>query len=97
MKNEKRMGFEEFKRLHEDKGMHWFSAATMRFFKSRVCDWHPSGFFISSEQGPVEGSRRKFTLRFADFETGSVRAASEFQEFETLHRARRALECRTKE
>lgn len=87
------MTYEAFVRFNEEQGLHWFKPDTMRFFDSKIHDWDvKTGFFISSEKGPVETSKRKFTIRRANFETGSVSTFSSFQAYSTLYQAQRALE-----
>jgi hypothetical protein len=83
------MTYEAFVRFNEEQGYHWFKPDTMRFFDSKIHDWDvKTGFFISSEKGPIRGSVRKFTVRKADFETGNVSTLSEFQEFDSIDEAR---------
>lgn len=84
------MRLDEFKELSERKGKHWFKPDTMRFFKSKIHEWDViTGRFISSEKGPDEV--RRYTVRQANFETGDVETVGRFQEFKTLHRARKAM------
>lgn len=61
----------ELQNLYEDTSSgHWFDKDTMRFFKTRL----PGDFrrlddktalFISTEQGPMDGSKRRATVRIA--------------------------------
>jgi hypothetical protein len=83
------MRLEEFKELNKSIGNYWFSPDSMRFFKSRILDWDIiTGYFITSEKGP--SNVRRYSIRRANFETGTVSTVSEFQEYPTLQRARTA-------
>lgn len=84
------MTLQEFMRLNKSKGMCWFEYETMKFFKTKVLDWDDdTGYFITSELGPVEGEKRKYTIRKGNLETGAVRTVGGFQEFDTIHEARK--------
>lgn len=86
----------EFKFRHERAGKYFFSASTMAFFKSRILDRCPfTGFFITSEGGPFGNGPRRYTIRKADFETFGVETVGEFQEFETLYKARKQFKALT--
>lgn len=70
---------------------HWFDESSMRFFKSKV---YPQVrqvgnlvYFISSEKGPSDGSKRLYTIRVYDSETKDIKSYSEFQEYKTLQAA----------
>ncbi len=65
---------EELKNVYEqtDSG-HWFERGTMRFFKTRLTPYFrriddKTALFITTEQGPAEGSTRKATIRRATIE-----------------------------
>lgn len=86
------MTLEEFKRLNKSIGNYWFSESTMEFFKCRIEHWeNDRGYFITSELGPTEQCERLFTIRKGDFNTGRVRTVGSFQEYETLYKAKKAL------
>lgn len=72
---------------------HWFSAATMRFFKSRIGEvYRVAGgtwVFITSERGP--SGARAYTVRTMDT-AGDIRDdGAKFQGYPTLGRARTGL------
>lgn len=87
------MTLNEFKELSAAKGKHWFSPSTMQFFQSEIFadTWtetsETEAVFISSEKGPMPDSPRRYTLRSANLETGSVNTIGEFQTYETLDEA----------
>lgn len=74
------------KEANKEKGYHWFSRATMRFFRSRVYgetfDTPTGALFVSSEQYDDE-SPRLFTIRRFTVATGVIGMVGEFQEFDT--------------
>ncbi len=84
------MTFEEFKRLNEEKGFHWFTRCALSFFNSKTSNWDArTGHFISSERGP--SGIRGYTVRRGNFETGQVATIGVFQEHSTLARAKQAM------
>ena len=69
-------------------GGHWFDAATLHFFRSRL----PTGcvgrvdntaWFVTSESGPFGRGARAYTVRRADVATGHVDTEGTFREFRT--------------
>lgn len=84
------MTLDEFKHLNESKGKFYFSPDTMSFFKSEVEYWTNSGFFITSEKGPAQ-TKKMFTIRRANFETGNVENISKFQEYKTFDAAKTVM------
>lgn len=82
----------EIKQANRAAGDHWFDAATLRFFLSRVAPSVIAGrLFISSEQfkdSTGERAERRYTVRIAT-DHGAIEDASEFQQFATLDEARR--------
>ena len=77
----------EFKQLNKAKGFHWFSKATMSFFRSRVSDFDCiTGYFISSESGT--DNTRRYTIRRANFETGQVETIGKFQAYGDIRTAK---------
>lgn len=67
-------------------GGHFFDAATMRFFNSRVLDGVYGGrYFVTSERYGSEP--RYYTVRVYDPETGSVDTVGDFQAFATARQA----------
>ena len=72
-------------------GSHFFDRETMRFFKSRVLDKVFDGgnvwYFVTSERGPLETSKRKYTVRQVDKVSGNVETVGEFREYSTSRQA----------
>lgn len=65
---------DELQNIYErtDSG-HWFDKDTMRFFKTRLTPYFrriddKTALFITTEQGPFEGSKRKASIRRATIE-----------------------------
>jgi hypothetical protein len=92
-----RMTMLEVKRAAREHGSHWFDAATMRFFKSRVMPrvWNtPAGpAFISSEQFD-EDSPRLYTIRVVNFSPRfniTEYPGTTFQQFQSVNVARTFL------
>ena len=91
-----RYDYDEFKYKHERAGKYFFSPSWMAFFKSKVLDWRPfTGFFITSESGTFGKEPKRYTIRKADFDTFDVDTIGEFQEFETLYKARKQFKALT--
>ncbi len=73
----------------------FFSPSSMRFWGSRVIDSTARPFqdgllFITSEHN-FDRSARLYTIRFANLDT--IEEIGEFQEWDTLANAKRALRC----
>lgn len=80
-------------RKNREEGQHWFSPATMSFFKSRVetsGDLIKNKYFVTSEKAPSPGSKRLYSIRKFDKETGDVNTVGEFQEYSTKAQAENA-------
>lgn len=84
---------EQLKRAVTDSGSHFFDADTMRFFNSRVSDMivkHGNYiYFITSEKNRYNYPRAYTIRRLAH--SGNIDSVGEFQEFESLSRAKTAL------
>jgi hypothetical protein len=65
-------------------GFHFFSADTKRFFRSRIGQEVYQGaggvYFVTSERGPVEGDRRRYTVRQFLPETGNIKTIGDFNQ-----------------
>lgn len=86
------MTLDEFMHLNWSKGYHWFDPKTMEAFDSEIETWDKfTGIFISSEKAPFPGSKRLYTVRFANFITGNVEKISKFQEFKTIEAAKDSI------
>ena len=90
---------DEVKRRAEKSAPHFFDADTMRYFSSRVSElaWRIEDdiYFITSEADRNtryyhKGCVRAWTVRKCD-KYGDITSISEFQEFESLNEARRAI------
>ena len=92
---------QEFIKKHEDAGYYWFSAGAKRFFSSRIlaATWTPSydgrgAWFVTSEQfRPSQGDPhpRRYSVRWADFQSAKVDTVGEFQAYRTARDAKRAI------
>lgn len=83
------MTLEEFKELNKSIGNHWFKEGAMEFFDSKIHDFdEDSGFFITSEDSHIGSSKRLYTIRLANFQTGRVKTVGTFQEFDSITQAR---------
>lgn len=93
---------EQAKEQNKRAGFHFFSKDTLAFFSSRISSDARAVdgglLFVTSEQfvpfnGPAEP--RKYTLRFIrnDGSVGQLKG-TEFQEYATLHDAKRAMNIR---
>ena len=78
---------------NKTRGYHFFDAATMRFFRSRVSDTvyqGPGGiYFVTSEQfvsSSGDKACRSYTIRQFNPETGDIKTAGEFNKL-TRHSA----------
>ena len=88
----------EVRQLNEQKGFHFFSPDTTRFFRSRYPETAikkgDTAYFITSEQfvsSEGESSPRKFTIRKANLKTGDVNTAGEFQGYSSRSKAKTEL------
>jgi hypothetical protein len=80
---------DEFIRLNQKKGQHWFDRDTIRFFKSTYSHLYDNKYFISSEKSPHD--KRKWSIRKVDWRTGNVETVGEFQQFTTKKQAEKKL------
>ncbi len=90
---------DDAKRINKEKGRHWFSPDTMRFFKSRIekkaltfGQLIDDKYFITSEQYD-SGSPRLYSVRVFNKKTGAVKTVGDFQEFGTKAKARKFAWC----
>jgi hypothetical protein len=82
----------DVKRTNQEAGKYFFSKDTMNFFKSRIeTDLYKNTYFITSEQGPIDTSPRRFTIRKAVLGGRDIVTASEFQRYKTLESAKAAM------
>jgi hypothetical protein len=80
------MRLEDFIHLHKSGGGHFFDRDTMRFFRSRILEFDViTGYFITSEKKCFSDYTRVYSIRKANFETGSVGTVGEFARFESLY------------
>tara|TARA_R110000868_G_scaffold11921_1_gene57939 strand:- start:676 stop:1020 length:345 start_codon:yes stop_codon:yes gene_type:complete len=97
MNTQKRLHtLDQIKRAAKAAGSHWFDAAALRYFSSRISNHVysvPGGaLFISSEQYRGYGSPdgpRLYTVRSCSFE-GAIDTVGEFQQYETSKAAHAA-------
>lgn len=88
------MTLAEFKIFERQKGKFFFSPNSIQAFHARVAHWCESGYFVTSEWIGATTPIRRYTLRKADFETGSVYLVSKFIEHSSLYMAKKDLrEC----
>lgn len=88
----------EIRERSQKKGGYFFSPETMRFFSSRISSlmWFKDDliYFITSEadKGYIQhkGSTRAYTVRTID-SNGNIETIGEFQQYETLYQARKAI------
>lgn len=80
----------QIKRANELAKQYFFEPATMRFFRSRVAPGVYGGrYFITSEQFDAN-SPRLYTIREVA-PNGHIETVGEFQQYETLDKAKRAV------
>lgn len=90
------MTLDQFKELNKNKGFKDFNKDAMSFWGSKVCEWSSkTGLFITSEDN-FDRSKKLFTIRCADLKTGKVRTVGYFQDYATLHKAKKAFEAMEK-
>jgi hypothetical protein len=82
------------KHLNQKAGLHFFSADTMRFFDSRIESEIIEDCFLITSEKNFDGSRRLFTVREIDWDTGVVETAkhSSFNQFKSLNAAKKWIE-----
>jgi hypothetical protein len=79
---------ESVRRANEAKGEHWFSAGTMRFFRTRVSDTLYGGaLFVTSDVGPRD--ERAYSVRVAHAD-GSIGTVGDFLGYRTRRSAHAA-------
>jgi hypothetical protein len=83
-------------KANEDAGKYFFAKDTMRFFKSKVLPeiWEGRDyiFFVTSEQGPTEQDKHRYSVRRFNKETADIRTEGTFQAYETPREAKKAAE-----
>ena len=88
------MNIIDIQQANAAKGGHYFDAATMRFFRSRVLNTVYQGgggvFFVTSEKGPHDDSPRMYTVREYHPATADVSTAGIFNELTKAQAQRRA-------
>ncbi len=91
------MNIKEIKRINKEKGYHFFSKDTMRYFNSRVSSFTKGRYFITSEKMDSLRSGkeypREYTIRFLR-KDGSIETVGELGEFKTLDDAKRMLKTK---
>jgi hypothetical protein len=78
---EKKSGFtmDDVKRINAEKGFHFFSPDTMRFFKSKIeSQLYADKYFITSEKKGFEDSTRGYSVREFNKDTGDIETIGEF-------------------
>ena len=90
----------DLRSANKQAGMHWFSPATMRFFKSKVASRLRSGdgktgYFVTSER-QSETRPRLFTIRKADLVTADIDTVGEFQGYATRRAAMAGMDVLVK-
>lgn len=82
----------QIKNHNEDIGHHFFSADTMRYFKSKVYDdLHLGAYFITSEMNQyATNGKREYTIRHANG-SGNIDTVGVFGGYSSLKSARSAL------
>lgn len=82
--------FDQIKRLHQEKGGHFFSPGATRFFNSRyprkVIKIGDEAYFITSERFNNE-SPRLYTIRVCGLKTGNIVDLGAFQGHKSSARA----------
>ena len=82
----------EMKEKNEAAGHHWFSKENMRLFGTKIeVPPNKKGLFITSEYKGAGIKERAYTIRYFDKHTGHVDTVNEFQQYETLDKAKEAL------
>lgn len=97
--NKDRITIDDAKRINKEKGRHWFSPDTMKFFKSRIekksltfGQLINDKYFITSEQYDYN-SPRLYSVRAFNKKTGAVKTVGDFQEFKSKAKARDFAWC----
>ena len=81
----------QVRKRHADKGGHWFSPDTLRFFGSRVGGTLYGGrYFVTSEYTGFDKTGRAYTVRETDAE-GEISTVGEFLGHGTREGAIRAI------
>lgn len=79
---------EAAKKLNQSVGQFWFSDGAMKFFKTKIKSCIIDGqYFITSELGPHQ-TKRRYTVRSVDWDSGSIDSVSDFQAFSSYDAAR---------
>jgi len=90
----KTISINQIKHLNASKGQFFFSPDTIRFFHSRTDQTaiviNGVAYFITSEQREYN-TPRKYTIRKANLETGSIDTVGEFHYYDTHAEAKKAL------
>jgi hypothetical protein len=82
----------DFINFHKKQGGKWFDVETMDFWGSKIKIYDPlTGYFISREKKNFDALEFAYTIRKADFKTGTVETVGRFLEFETQNEALKAL------
>ena len=81
------LNMNDVKRIHESKGLYFFSKDTIKFFHSRIGDTlYGDKYFVSSERMDNTVPRR-YTVREFDAETGYINTVGDFGGFNTKTQA----------
>jgi len=72
-------GLDRVKEANASRGLHWFTPATLRFFRCRLGTYWGAGVFTTSETDP--SGVRAYSVRVADT-AGQVHTFGEFHEHE---------------
>lgn len=82
------MTITDIKKINAEKGFFFFSKKNMRLFKSKIeSGLYKNNCFITSECN-FDGTKRFYTVRKFNPESGSIETIGEFQQFKTIDSAR---------
>ena len=88
----KYMRMQEVIKANKAAGHHFFDKGAMAFFGSEIeSDLFPNDMFVTSEEN-FDGTKRFYTVRKFDRETGRIHDIGAFQAYETKMDAIRAIE-----
>jgi len=84
----------ELKQTNKNNGMYFFSKDTMKFFNSKIefklINKNNKQYFITSERY-YKDDPKLYTVRMVTDEKASIQTVSEFQEFNTIEKARQYI------
>lgn len=87
------ISIKDLKQLNDEHGMTWFRKKELEFFDTtlpKIARIHEDkAYFVSGEREQLQ--LRRYTIRYADLETGKIHTIHDFMKYGSLHNAKKEI------